>query len=439
MDDKNMDEKVSKPHKPAAPVKPQAPKESPFVPQPVKRRRSAGGFVLGLIILLGLGFAVYRVVAPAPAPPARSGRGAGAGAPQSVGVATIGKGDIKIIFSGLGTVTPLATVTVRTQINGQLTDVAFIEGQSVKKGDFLAQIDPRPYQLAEEQYEGQLVHDQGLLDQARTDLARYQTLVQQNSIARQQAEDQVYIVKQYEGSVKSDQAQIDTQKLNLAYCHIVSPVTGRVGLRLVDPGNFVQTSDTTGLAVLTQLEPMSVIFSLPEDNIPEVTAQMKLGTELSAAAYDRANVTELASGKISTIDNQIDTTTGMVKFRAEFPNTDETLFPNQFVNVRVLIKTLHDVVTAPNAAIQQGAPGSYVYLVNQDDTVSVRKVKVGPADNGMVQIESGLNPGDRVVTDGTDRLSDGARVTIPADKADKTGSADPAIPSKGSSHRRNAE
>lgn len=418
-----------------APGRPRAPEHPGTVPAP--RRRSIGGFLTGVIILALLGYGIYRVIAPTPEPTARSERAGGA--PQSVGVTTIGAGDIRIIFNGLGTVTPLATVTVRTQINGQLTEVAFKEGQMVKQGDFLAQIDARPYLLAEQQYEGLLLHDQGLLDQAQVDLVRYQTLVQQNSIARQQAEDQAFLVKQYQGSVKTDQAQIEQQKLNITYCHIVSPVTGRVGLRLVDPGNYVQTTDTNGIAVLTRLQPISVIFSLPEDDIPEIVAQMKANVSLVATAYDRANVTELATGKITVLDNEIDTTTGMVKFRAEFPNTEGTLFPNQFVNVRLLVRTLDNVVVAPNAAIQRGAPGTYVYLVNADNTVSVRVVKLGPVDGGMVQVVSGLNPGDRVVTDGTDRLSDGARVMIRGTEPAKAGGGEPKTPGKGHSHRRNAE
>jgi multidrug efflux system membrane fusion protein len=318
--------------------------------------------------------------------------------------------------NALGTVTPLATVTVQTQINGQLTQVGFTEGQLVQKGDFLAQIDQRPYDILKAQYEGQLAHDQGLLAQAQMDLKRYQTLAQQKSIASQQAEDQVFIVQQYEGTVKLDQAQVDAETLNIAYCHIVSPVTGRVGLRLVDPGNYVQTASSTGLAVVTQLQPITVIFSIPEDDLPEIMPQLGAGTKLQVSAYDRANVKQLATGQVSAVDNQIDTTTGTVKVRAQFDNADNVLFANQFVNAQLLTKTLQNVVTVPTAAIQRGSPngqlGSYVYVVNADSTVSVRLITVGPTDGSMAAVNSGLSAGERVVVDGADRLRDGLKVSV---------------------------
>ncbi|MGO9675158.1 MAG: MdtA/MuxA family multidrug efflux RND transporter periplasmic adaptor subunit [Methylocella sp.] len=378
---------------------------------PTKQTGSPLRSALLVVVAALIAYATYHFVATERAP--RTGRSHEPAAAQPVGAATIATGDIKVVVTGLGTVTPLANVTVKTQVNGQLVEVAFTEGQIVKKGDFLAQIDPRPYQLAESQYEGQLVHDQGLLDQAKTDLTRYDTLLKQNSIARQTAEDQVYLVKQYEGSVKTDQAQIDTQKLNLTYARIVSPIDGRVGLRLVDAGNYVQTTDT-GIAVLTQLHPISVIFTVPEDDIPEIMAQLKTGAPLEVTIYDRANVNQLAVGKVTTIDNQIDTTTGTVKIRAEFPNLDDKLFPNQFVNARLLIKSLQGVATAPLTAIQRGAPGTYVYLINPDNTVSARTVKLGPQNDGMVALTEGLAPGDRVVVDGADRLRDGAEVFVAA-------------------------
>jgi len=372
-----------------------------------------------------IAFATYRFVTAERAPP--SGRPPESGTAQPVGAATIATGDIKIIVTGLGTVTPLANVTVKTQVNGQLTEVAFTEGQTVKKGDFLAQIDPRPYQLAQSQYEGQLIHDQGLLDQAKNNMARYDALLKQNSIARQTAEDQTFLVKQYEGSVKTDLAQIDNQKLNLAYARIVSPIDGRVGLRLVDPGNYVQTSDT-GIAVLTQLHPISVIFTVPEDDIPEILAQLKAGTPLEVTIFDRANINQLAVGKVTTIDNQIDTTTGTVKVRATFNNLDDNLFPNQFVNARLLIKSLQGVVVAPLTAIQRGAPGTYVYLIGPDNKVSVRKVKLGPQSDGMVAVAEGLAPGDRVVVDGVDHLRDGAEIFVAASDGGAVSGPDSAKP-----------
>ena len=380
----------------------------PWVKAPPRSRWRIG---VGVVVLLLLGFAIYETVhwVRTATPP---GGGFPQGALQTVGAATAALGDVRVILNELGTVTPLATVTVQTQINGQLTDVGFTEGQLVKKGDFLAQIDPRPYEYLKEQYEGQLAHDQGLLAQAQMDQKRYETLAQQNSIARQQAEDQVFIVQQYAGSVKQDQGLVDAQTLNISYCRIVSPITGRVGLRLVDPGNYVQTTNSSGIAVITQLQPISVIFTLPEDDLPEIMPQFTAGTPLIVTAYDRANLRQLAVGKVSAIDSQIDTTTGMVKVRAQFDNENNTLFPNQFVNVRLLVKTLQNAVTVPTAAIQRGAPGTYVYVVNTDNTVSVRQVSTGPVDGNVTAINSGLSAGERVVTDGTDRLRDGVKVIV---------------------------
>ncbi len=278
--------------------------------------------------------------------PSPGGRATSTG-PVPVGAATAQKGDMPVTLSGLGTVTPLAVVTVKTQINGYLMSVAFQEGQHVKKGDFLAQIDPRPYQVALEQAQAQLAKDQATLKNAELDLKRYNTLVAQNSIATQTRDTQVATVGQDRAQIMLDQAQIDAQKLNLTYTHIISPVTGRVGLRQVDPGNYVQTSDANGIVIVTQLQPISVIFTLPEDNLPEVLKQWHAGATLPTTAYDRSGATQLAVGKLDTIDNQIDTTTGTVKLRAIFDNPDESLFPNQFVNIKLLVETLHGVDIVP--------------------------------------------------------------------------------------------
>jgi multidrug efflux system membrane fusion protein len=396
-----------------------APSARRVIPEPLRPRvkalpRSRWRIGIGVIILLLLAFGIYETTRWVRTATPSGGRFP-QGALQTVGASTAALGDVRVILNELGTVTPLATVTVQTQINGQLTEVAFTEGQLVKKGDFLAQIDPRPYQYLKEQYEGQLAHDQGLLAQAQMDLKRYQTLTQQNSIARQQSEDQVFIVQQYAGSVKQDQGLVDAQTLNIAYCHIVSPITGRVGLRLVDPGNYVQTTSSTGIAVITQLQPISVVFTLPEDDLPEIMPQFTAGTPLIVTAYDRANLRQLAVGKVAAIDNQIDTTTGTVKVKAQFDNENNTLFANQFVNVRLLVKTLQNAVSVPTSAIQRGAPGTYVYVINADNTVSVRQVSTGPVDSNVTAINSGLSAGERVVTDGTDRLRDGLKVIVAGD------------------------
>jgi membrane fusion protein, multidrug efflux system len=337
---------------------------------------------------------------------------AGFGAPMPVVAAPVQKGDVNIVDNALGTVTALATVTVQTQISGQLVEVAFTEGQRVQKGDFLAQIDPRPYQAALDQAQGQLLKDQASLSMAQMDLTRYQKLAQQNSIAKQQAEDQAYVVGQDQGTVKLDEAQVETAKLNLAYCHIVSPVSGRIGLRLVDPGNYVQVSGATGIAVITQMQPISVVFALPEDELPPVMKQLHAGATLPVTAYDRSNTTELATGTLTAVDSEIDTTTGTVKLRAQFDNADEALFPNQFVNTRLLVDVLKDATVIPTAAVQRGAPGTFVYLIKPDNTVSVQTVKLGPEDNGRIAVQSGLSVGDQVVVDGSDKLREGAKITL---------------------------
>ena len=362
------------------------------------------------IVLAGLAALVWWIHSR-PAPKAPAGR-FGSSGPMPVVAATAVTGDIDITYDALGSVTPLATVTVQTQIAGQILDVAFKEGQEVKLGDFLVQIDPRPYQAALDQATGQLVRDQAALSEARTDLARYQRLAQQNAIARQQAEDQVFVVGQDEGTVKLDQAQIENAKLNLFYCRIVAPVTGRIGLREVDQGNYVQVGTTTAIAVIAQLQPMSVIFTLPEDELPAVMKRVRGGAHLPVTALDRSNTTKIADGTLFAVDSAIDPTTGMVKLRAEFANDDEALFPSQFVNARLLIDTLTGATVIPTAAVQRGQPGTFVYLVKPDNTVSMQKVTLGPQQGERVAVTQGVAPGDKVVIDGTDKLRDGAKVVL---------------------------
>jgi multidrug efflux system membrane fusion protein len=374
-------------------------------------RRSRLRPLLWLLLVAAIVAAGIRYFPWPDTQPKNSGRPP-AGTPVPVGVATVEKGNMPVTLSQLGTVTPLAMVTVKTQISGYLMQVAFKEGQMVNKGDFLAQIDPRPYQVALAQAEGQLAKDQALLKNAQLDLVRYNTLVAQNSVAKQTRDTQESLVGQNQATIKSDQAQIDAQKLNLTYCRIISPVTGRVGLRQVDAGNYVQTSDPNGIVVVTQLQPISVIFTLPEDNLPEVMKRVRAGATLPVTAFDRTGANEIAKGKLDTVDNQIDPTTGTVKLRAIFDNEQETLFPNQFVNVKLLVNTLPDADIVPNSAIQRGAPGTFVYLVKPDRTATVQKVKLGPSDGQRIAILSGLQPGDSVVIDGADRLRDGAKITV---------------------------
>jgi multidrug efflux system membrane fusion protein len=404
-----MDERVDRP-------------EPQIAPGPLSRetrvtgRSRLRGLIIWIIVLAGLGgIGWYLWTKHASQGAARGGPGRAAQTPpQPVGAATIDKGDIRVMLNELGTVTSLDTVTVLTQISGQLTEVGFKEGQEVKKGDFLAQIDPRPFQAALEQAQGVLAHDQGLLDQAQSDLKRFLTLGRQDSIAQQQLDDQRFLVAQLTGTVQTDHGLVDNAKLNLAYCHIISPIDGQVGLRLVDQGNYIQVSGTTGIVVLTQMEPISVLFSVPEDNLPEIIQRVRSGVTLSVEAYDRANTRLLATGQLGVLDNQIDTTTGTLKLRALFANPDELLYPNQFVNARLLVNTMQNTIRVPVPAVQRGEPGTYVYVINANNTVSVRPVKVGPTDGGFMAVTSGLQVGEKVVTDGTDRLRDGAPVIVPA-------------------------
>ena len=345
----------------------------------------------------------------------RGGAGAFANQPQPVHVATATQGDMPVVLTALGTVTPLATVTVQTQLSGTLQTVAFQEGQMVRKDDLLAQIDPRPYQISLENADGALARDQALLQTARLDLKRYQTLLAQDSIASQQVDTQASLVQQYIGTVKSDQANIDTYKLDLIYARITAPVSGRVGLRQVDPGNYVTPNLTSGLVVITQLQPISVIFTVSEDSLPQIMKQVQAGARLSVTAYDRSNTASLATGTLETLDNQIDTTTGTLKLRAMFNNPDNLLFPNQFVNARLLVDTVHDAVIVPTSAVLNGSMGQFVYVVQPDSTVTVRPVRTGPVDGERTSIASGLQAGERIVIDGSDRLKEGAKITIPAE------------------------
>lgn len=386
--------------------------ESDSRPQPawrksVDRHRRlliGAGVLLGFLLLAWL-------LKPHGTQPAGGGRFAGGG-PMPVVTAGATTGDMPITLIGLGTVTPLATVTVQSQISGQIMKIAFKEGQTVTAGDSLIQIDPRPYQVALEQAQGALKRDKALLANARVDLDRYQTLFAQDSIAEQQLATQKSLVAQYEGAVKTDQGQIDAAKLNLIYCHIVSPINGRVGLQQVNVGNYVTPAEPNGLVVVTQLKPITVVFTLPEDNVPALLQRMHAGATLPVTAWDRSNARQLTSGTLQSIDSQIDTTTGTIRLKALFANDDGILFPQQFVNVVLLLDTLHGATLIPQAGVQRGAPGTFVYLVNADQTVSVRKVTLGPGDPNNVSITAGLRPGDTVVVDGADRLKDGAKVVV---------------------------
>ncbi|MGA8144935.1 MAG: efflux RND transporter periplasmic adaptor subunit [Candidatus Acidiferrales bacterium] len=324
--------------------------------------------------------------------------------------ATARKGDIGVYVEALGAVTPVYTVNVTSRVQGQVMNVFYREGQMVRKGDPLLEIDPRPFQAALTQVEGQLEHDEAVLAEARIDLERYQAAFSRNAIAKQQLDDQTQAVKQDEGTVKNDQGQVANAQVNLVYTRITSPIDGRVGLRLIDPGNMVQANGTTPLVVVTQLTPITVIFSVAEDYLSQIQLQLRHGNKLTVDALDRAQEKKIAQGTLLTLDNQIDTTTGTVKLRAIFPNSDGALFPNQFVNARLLVETQRDVTLVPTAGIQRNAQGPFVYLIT-DQKATLRTVKVGTTDGNITAIE-GINPGDVIAVNGFDKLQDGLPVTI---------------------------
>jgi membrane fusion protein, multidrug efflux system len=381
-----------------------------LIEKPESRLRSLrGAWVVVLVLLLAAaGVAVY-LFKPSEDPRPVGRRGIDPSRPTPVVAAAVKTGDINIYLNGLGTVTPLKTVTVRSRVDGELVRVAFTEGQIVKAGDLLAEIDPRPYQAQLAQVEGQMLRDQALLANARIDLERYRGLYAQDSIAKQQVDTQEALVRQYEGTVKFDQGQIDNARLQVVYSRITAPVGGRLGLRLVDAGNIVRASDANGLVVITQLQPIAAVFTIPQDSLPDLLKRMRAGAPLSVEAYDREQKAKLAAGKLLTVDNQIDPTTGTVKLKALFPNEDGALFPNQFVNLRLHLDTLHGATIVPATAVQRGAQGTFVYVLKEDRTVALRPVKTGVTEGESVSVESGVSPGEVVVVEGSDRLRDGAK------------------------------
>jgi len=387
----------------------------------MKRLRTLLGIGFGLAVVAGAGWYISQ---SGSAPPARppAGRFA-AGAAVPVGVATAAKGEIPIVLRALGTVTPLHTVNVKTQITGQLTEVHFKEGQMVKQGDLLAQVDPRPYEVALQQALGQQQRDEALLKNAQMDLERYRKLVQQDSIARQQYDTQMSLVRQYEAALVIDQAQVDAARLNVTYTKIVAPLTGRIGLRMVDKGNYVTMGDASSICVIIQVQPISVLFTIPEDSLPLVRQRLQTGETLEVRVLDRSQKNELAVGRLDTTDNVIDLTTGTVKLRAIFDNADESLFPNQFVNVRLRVRVINDAVVIPAACVQYGSRGTYVYVVNAENQAKVRDVVLGPADGDRQSVASGLAAGEQVVLEGIDRLRDGRAVTL----VGADGTAPPAV------------
>ena len=386
-----------------------APDSSPAggSPRPSYRRRWVIGLCLACLVLVGGYVVVHR-----PGRAQTAGRGGSSTAPRPIPVVTANarSGDLPVYLTAVGTVTSLNTVTVRSRVDGQLLRTVFREGQTVRAGELLAEIDPRPFQAQLIQAEGQLARDQAALANARLDLERYRQLVTGGFIARQQLDTQESAVRQAEGAVKADEGQVESIKVQLTYCRILAPIRGRAGLRLVDPGNVVHANDAGGIVVLTQIEPIAVVFTIPEDNLPPVLKRLHSATPVSVDAYDREGRTKLASGTLLAVDSQIDPGTGTVRLKASFANTDGALYPNQFVNARVLVDVLHDGVLVPVEAIQRGAQGPFVYVVRADRTAELRNVTVGPSEGGVTALRSGVRAGEPVVVEGADKIQQLARV-----------------------------
>jgi membrane fusion protein, multidrug efflux system len=408
--------------------------EKPPVATPSRTRRSRIiGAIVAILAMVGLAALAWHLTHQAPAvggPGAGQGRGAGGpggpgggrggrgGAPATtVGVATAEKADIPVYLDALGTVTATATTTVRPQVSGVLQKINYSEGQLVRAGQVLATIDPRPFQIALMQASGQHQRDEAQLDSARVTLSRYQTLLQQDSIARQDVDTQAALVKQLQGTVMTDQAAENLAKLNLGYTQVKAPIGGRVGLRTVDVGNLVSSSDANGVAVITQLSPIDVQFAVPQDQLPELQARMREGAALPATALDRTRTDTLAQGRFVALDNQVDVQTGTVRAKARFDNNDSKLFPSQFVNLRLTVRTIKNAVVVPVTAVRHGADGDFVYVLNAAQrTVSLRPVTRGQQTVDRIEVRTGLQAGEQVITEGADRLKDGAKVVLPGDR-----------------------
>ena len=385
---------------------------------------------LGCLLVAGAWIASGRQARTQQQAKATGGAPAGQTArPVPVVVTPVRTGDLNVYLTALGTVTPINTVTVKSRVDGELMKTYFTEGQVVRAGDLLAEIDPRPFQAQLTQAEGQLAREQANLANAKLDLERYQRLAQQEMIARQQLDTQQMTVNQAEASIKMNAGQIEAIKLQLTYCRITAPITGRVGLRLIDPGNVVKANDTAGLVVITQLEPIALVFSVPEDSLQPILRRFRSGAKVPVDAFDREGRTRIAAGTLVAIDNQIDPTTGTVRLKASYPNTDDVLYPNQFVNARVLIDVLHEAALVPAEAIQRGPAGAYVYVVKPDKVVQMRRVQLGPTEGATVAVRSGVNDGESVVVDGAEKVQDGARTEPTARKAGPAGA--PGAPGAG--------